>query len=73
MKTRQSNTPKPSKEKPMSIEQREPGWVTEMHEHFQKTGAFRADDLERVLGDPREAVEVNAVSEFHYACFLPKD
>jgi hypothetical protein len=52
----------------MPTNQQPPEWVTEMHEHYQKTGAFRAADLERVLGDPRDAVEINATNEFQFAC-----
>lgn len=36
----------------------EPRWVTEMHEHFQRTGFYRPQDIQRVLGDPRESVEI---------------
>jgi hypothetical protein len=35
-----------------------PKWVQEMHEHFRQTGAYRAEDLDRVLGNTRECVEV---------------
>lgn len=31
-------------------------WVTEMQHHFQANGYYRASDLYRVLGDPRENV-----------------
>jgi hypothetical protein len=47
-------------------------WVAEMHRHFQRTGAYRADDLQRVLGDPRDGVEVEATTDFLYGAFLPK-
>jgi hypothetical protein len=35
-----------------------PRWVAEMHDHFRKTGTYRVQDLQRVLGDPRDSVEV---------------
>ena len=35
-----------------------PHWVIAMHEHFQKAGYFRAEDVHRVLGDPRESVRL---------------
>ena len=35
-----------------------PQWIIEMRDHYQKTGAYRADDLARVLGDPRDSVEI---------------
>jgi hypothetical protein len=54
----------------LKTDQREPTWVTEMHEHFQQTGAFRAEDLERVLGNPRESVGVQAATGF--GSFLPR-
>jgi hypothetical protein len=43
-----------------STENRDPEWVNEMHEHFRKHGFYRAQDLQRVLGDPRESVELRA-------------
>jgi hypothetical protein len=36
----------------------DPQWVREMHDHFRRTGFYRPSDLKRVLGDPRESVEV---------------
>ncbi len=33
-----------------------PRWVESMQAHFQQTGYYRADDLNRLLGDPRDAV-----------------
>jgi hypothetical protein len=27
-------------------------WVTEMRNHFQRTGRYRTEDLERLLGSP---------------------
>jgi hypothetical protein len=35
-------------------------WIASMHDHFQRTGCYRADDLNRLLGDPRDSVAVNA-------------
>jgi hypothetical protein len=40
-----------------------PRWVEEMHEHFRENGFYRAEDLQRVLGDPRECVEVKASTD----------
>lgn len=42
----------------------EPGWVNEMHAHFHKTGYYRPQDLERVLGDPRRGMEVKVADFF---------
>lgn len=33
-------------------------WVTEMKLYYQKHGYYRAKDLLRLLGDPRESVTV---------------
>lgn len=44
---------------------RPPKWVVEMHDHYQRTGYFRSTDLNRLLGDPRESVIVNAPSTEH--------
>ncbi|MBU0719550.1 MAG: hypothetical protein KJ749_15005 [Planctomycetes bacterium] len=33
-------------------------WVREMMDHYHRTGAFRPEDLRRLLGDPNRAVEV---------------
>jgi hypothetical protein len=35
-------------------------WVSSMQDHFRRTGCYRADDLNRLLGDPRDSVAVNA-------------
>lgn len=34
-------------------------WVRSMQDHFQQTGYYRADDLNRLLGDPRETVAMS--------------
>jgi hypothetical protein len=33
-------------------------WVRDMIDHYRRTGAFRPQDLRRLLGDPNRAVEV---------------
>lgn len=33
-------------------------WVRDMVEHYRRTGAYRSQDLRRLLGDPRKGVEV---------------
>jgi hypothetical protein len=40
-----------------------PVWVTDMHQHFQRTGFYRQSDLGRILGDPRQAFEGQASDE----------
>jgi hypothetical protein len=36
-----------------------PAWILEMIAHYQKTGAYRARDLRRLLGDPCEGVRIS--------------
>jgi hypothetical protein len=38
-------------------------WVVEMHGHFQQSGSYRAVDLKRVLGDPRDKAEFRSREE----------
>lgn len=40
-----------------------PDWVLEMHRHFQQNGFYAAEDLQKVLGDPRTRVEVPSSQE----------
>ena len=40
-----------------------PQWVKEMHDHYQKKGFYRSEDVERVLGDPGKRVEAPASME----------
>ena len=40
-----------------------PQWVEEMQEHFHRTGAYRPEDLKRVLGDPADRVEMGPEPE----------
>jgi hypothetical protein len=30
-------------------------WVEDMRTHFQETGSYRAEDIQRLAGDPRES------------------
>ncbi len=41
----------------------DPNWVKEMHDYFRQYGFYRAQDLQRVLGDPRDHLEVQAASD----------
>jgi hypothetical protein len=50
----------------------EADWVTKMHQHFVRTGTYRASDLERVLGDPRVSVEISAQEEIQVAGIASK-
>jgi hypothetical protein len=33
-----------------------PQWVSDMHAQFARTGQYRPEDINRVLGDPRSQV-----------------
>jgi len=35
-----------------------PQWVTDMHEHYERTRTYRPEDLRRLLGDPTRCVTV---------------
>lgn len=65
-----------SKARPVEIADVErhsmPAWVTSMHQHYQQTGFFRAEDLTRVLGDPRDAVEVRTSTEMCFSGYTAK-
>jgi hypothetical protein len=50
----------------------DPEWVTSMHEYHRRTGLFRAEDLDRVLGDPRDQVTSPSSEDFALACGVPK-
>jgi len=39
-------------------------WVREMRAHYARTGAFRPQDLRRLLGDPAKGVEMGAGGSF---------
>jgi hypothetical protein len=36
------------------------GWADAMRGHYQTTGSYRAGDLNRLLGDPRDSVSLSA-------------
>jgi hypothetical protein len=48
---------------PVSNDEQSAAWVRGMRLHFQQTGYYRASDLERLLGDPRQSVEVEATPD----------
>jgi hypothetical protein len=45
-----------------------PEWVVSMHDYHQKTGLYRAEDLNRVLGDPRTQVQGDVAPDMPFAC-----
>jgi hypothetical protein len=63
-------TVKPRKPTPASPQPKgaDPEWVVSMHRHYQRTGVYRAEDLNRVLGDPREQVSGETTDDITLAC-----
>jgi hypothetical protein len=45
---------------PAAAPQSGPKWVESMQAHFQQTGYYRANDLNRLLGDPRVSVGISS-------------
>ncbi len=35
----------------------EPDWIKSMREHYVRTGFYRAQDVQRLLGDPRKSFQ----------------
>ncbi len=67
MTTRSSKSAgKRSRKKPVAkklvaqAQDKTPEWVDSMHSFFGQNGFYRADDLRRVLGDPRDQVDIGA-------------
>jgi len=50
----------PKNPAPAALPQPGPAWVESMQAHFQQTGHYRANDLNRLLGDPRVAVGISS-------------
>lgn len=57
MSIRKPSITKPSLEE-MVHNSSPPEWVREMHSHYVSTGSFRTGDILRVLGNPREGVDM---------------
>jgi hypothetical protein len=45
-----------------------PEWVVSMREYHRKTGLYRAEDLNRVLGDPRDRVQIQPSGNVALVC-----
>ncbi len=39
-------------------------WVLAMHEHFERTGSYRPEDLYRLLGDQNKGVSMDGKCPF---------
>jgi hypothetical protein len=57
---------------PPHTEHQAPQWVTEMRDYYQQTGLYRARDLNRVLGDPRDQVVGQPLDNSLVACGIHK-
>lgn len=48
-------------------------WAQEMARHFGETGAYKPCDVTRVLGDPRDCVEIKTIAgTSNFGAVLPK-
>ena len=50
--------------------QQSPEWVKQMHSYFRQNGAYRAEDLHRVLGDSRDSVRTEKTAQSQLACCI---
>jgi hypothetical protein len=57
---------------PPQSETRSPEWVNEMRDCYRRTGLYRAGDLNRVLGDPREQVVGAPADDLLVSCGVYK-
>lgn len=51
--------------------QREPSWVESMREHRATTGAYRSEDVNRLLGNPWQRVEIE-IKDAQLGCRVVK-
>ena len=49
-----------------------PKWIIEMKEYYANTGYYRAEDVERLLGDPRVAVTLELEDQIENPFIKPK-
>ena len=49
-----------------------PQWVRSMHVHFHEKGYYRAEDLARLVGDPRQSVSVSLSGDVSDSCAATK-
>jgi hypothetical protein len=54
----------------VEAEERAPSW--DMHEYHQRTGLYRAHDLTRLLGDPRDQLVGEPADGMLVACGISK-
>jgi hypothetical protein len=68
MKKSQANKGSPTRLGAAPSTEGAPDWVTRMHKHYLKEGYYRPDDLERVLGNPRERLRIKTSDESVLSC-----
>jgi hypothetical protein len=51
---------------------RSPEWASEMGDYYLRTGLYRAADLNRVLGDPREQIVGEPADDVLRTCGVHK-
>ena len=63
-------------QRPLSVppqpETRSLEWVSEMRDYYRRTGLYRAADLNRVLGNPREQIVGEPADDLLVACGVHK-
>jgi hypothetical protein len=50
-----------------------PEWMQGMFEHFNETGAYRAEDIQRILGDPRQGVQIAIAPSMEFTYRAPQN
>ena len=56
----------------MSTPDNSPSWSQDARTHFEQTGTYRTQDLQRVLGDPRAHTQVPIKADSASNCWKPK-
>lgn len=49
-----------------------PEWLAGMNEYFRKNGYFRAEDVQRILGDAAQSFELRATSDLSLMAKNPR-
>jgi hypothetical protein len=54
------------------VQDQHPEWLKDMRAHYNETGFYRAEDIQRVLGDPRDGVGMTVSTELAAAARIQK-
>jgi hypothetical protein len=65
---KKAKMPKSKTSTPLPAQPQEAGWVTDMRAYYLRTGTFRTEDVQRVLGGPLEQVSGPEPTQFAMAC-----